>query len=130
MPAETTTRRPPATMHLLTCLLLVIVGAVSASTVQTGGGHISVQGLVIPGTDGSRVSADLYRSDTATAEHRAPLVVTPGFNQTKETVVSYALEFGPPRIRHHHGWPLQPGEFQQAACPQQGPCHQASAACR
>lgn len=130
MPAETTTRRPPATMHLLTCLLLVIVGAVSASTVQTGGGHISVQGLVIPGTDGSRVSADLYRPDTATAEHRAPLVVTPGFNQTKETVVSYALEFGPPRIRHHHGWPLQPGEFQQAACPQQGPCHRSSAACR
>lgn len=93
MPAETTTRRSPATMHLLICLLLVIVGAVGASTVQTGGGHVSVQGLVIPGTDGSRVSADLYRPDTATAEHRAPLVVvTPGFNQTKETVVSYALE--------------------------------------
>lgn len=93
MPTTSTARRSRPGVHVLVCLLLITVGAVGASAVQTNGGHISIQELTIPGRDGSSVSANLYRPRTATARHRAPLVVvTPGFNQTKESVTSYALE--------------------------------------
>ena len=93
MHSATRLRRPRSAIHVLICLLLILAGAIGASLVQTGGGHIAVQGLKIPGKDGTVVSADLFRPDTATATHKAPLiVVTPGFQRTKETQISYSLE--------------------------------------
>ena len=93
MHSATRLRRPRSAIHLLICLLLILAGAIGASLIQTGGGHIAVQGLKIPGKDGTVVSADLFRPDTATATHKAPLiVVTPGFQRTKETQISYSLE--------------------------------------
>lgn len=93
MHSATAMRRSRSAVHVLICLLLIVVGAVGSSLVQTGGGHISVQGLMIPGKDGAVASADLYRPDTATAERKAPLIiVTPGFQRTKETQISYSLE--------------------------------------
>ena len=93
MHSATAMRRSRSAVHVLICLLLIVVGAVGSSLVQTGGGHISVQGLMIPGKDGAVASADLFRPDTATAERKAPLIiVTPGFQRTKETQISYSLE--------------------------------------
>ncbi|GAE68856.1 hypothetical protein JCM18909_2021 [Cutibacterium acnes JCM 18909] len=93
MHSATWLRRSRPVIHVLICLLLILAGAVGASFIQTGGGHIAVQGLKIPGKDGAVASADLFRPDTATATHKAPLiVVTPGFQRTKETQISYSLE--------------------------------------
>lgn len=93
MHSATGLRRSRSAIHVLICLLLILAGAVGASLVQTGGGHIAVQGLKIPGKDGAVASADLFRPDTATATRKAPLIiVTPGFQRTKETQISYSLE--------------------------------------
>ena len=93
MHSATGLRQSRPVIHVLICLLLILAGAVGASLIQTGGGHIAVQGLKIPGKDGAVASADLFRPDTATATHKAPLiVVTPGFQRTKETQISYSLE--------------------------------------
>ena len=58
MHSATRLRRPRSAIHLLICLLLILAGAIGASLIQTGGGHIAVQGLKIPGKDGTVVSAD------------------------------------------------------------------------
>ena len=93
MHSATGLRRSRSAIHVLICLLLILAGAVGASLIQTGGGHIAVQGLKIPGKDGAVASADLFRPDTATATRKAPLIiVTPGFQRTKETQISYSLE--------------------------------------
>ena len=93
MHSATGLRRSRPVIHVLICLLLILAGAVGASLIQTGGGHIAVQGLKIPGKDGAVASADLFRPDTATATRKAPLIiVTPGFQRTKETQISYSLE--------------------------------------
>lgn len=90
MHSATGLRRSRSAIHVLICLLLILAGAVGASLIQTGGGHIAVQGLKIPGKDGAVASADLFRPDTATATRKAPLIiVTPGFQRTKETQISY-----------------------------------------
>ena len=89
MHSATGLRRSRPVIHVLICLLLILAGAVGASLIQTGGGHIAVQGLKIPGKDGAVASADLFRPDTATATRKAPLIiVTPGFQRTKETQIS------------------------------------------
>jgi len=78
---------------VLICLLLIIIGAVGSSLAQRDGGKVSVQGLMIPGKDGALVSADLFRPDTATEKNKAPMViVSPGFQRTKETQISYSME--------------------------------------
>ena len=58
MHSATGLRRSRAVIHVLICLLLILAGAVGASLIQTGGGHIAVQGLKIPGKDGAVASAD------------------------------------------------------------------------
>ena len=45
MHSATGLRRSRPVIHVLICLLLILAGAVGASLVQTGGGHIAVQGL-------------------------------------------------------------------------------------
>lgn len=85
--------RARSSLHVLICLLLIIIGAVGSSLAQRDGGKVSVQGLMIPGKDGTLVSADLFRPDTATEKNKAPMViVSPGFQRTKETQISYSME--------------------------------------
>lgn len=85
--------RARSSLHVLICLLLIIIGAVGSSLAQSDGGKVSVQGLMIPGKDGTLVSADLFRPDTATEKNKAPMViVSPGFQRTKETQISYSME--------------------------------------
>lgn len=85
--------RPAAATQVLLCLLLVILGAIGSDIVQTSGGNLQVESLTIPGRSGETVSADLYKPISATEKHRAPMViVTPGFQRTKETQISYSLE--------------------------------------
>lgn len=57
MHSATGLRRSRPVIHVI-CLLLILAGAVGASLIQTGGGHIAVQGLKIPGKDGAVASAD------------------------------------------------------------------------
>lgn len=85
--------RARSSLHVLICLLLIIIGAVGSSLAQSDGGKVSVQGLMIPGKDGTLVSADLFRPDTATEKNKAPMViVSSGFQRTKETQISYSME--------------------------------------
>ena len=85
--------RARSSLHVLICLLLIIIGAVGSSLAQRDGGKVNVQGLMIPGKDGALVSADLFRPDTATEKNKAPMViVSPGFQRTKETQISYSME--------------------------------------
>ena len=85
--------RARSSLHVLICLLLIITGAVGSSLAQRDGGKVNVQGLMIPGKDGALVSADLFRPDTATEKNKAPMViVSPGFQRTKETQISYSME--------------------------------------
>lgn len=85
--------RARSSLHVLICLLLIIIGAVGSNLAQRDGGKVNVQGLVIPGKDGTLVSADLFRPDTATEKNKAPMViVSPGFQRTKETQISYSME--------------------------------------
>ncbi|MEA5635592.1 MAG: CocE/NonD family hydrolase [Cutibacterium granulosum] len=85
--------RARSSLHVLICLLLIIIGAVGSSLAQRDGGKVNVQGLMIPGKDGTLVSADLFRPDTATEKNKAPMViVSPGFQRTKETQISYSME--------------------------------------
>ena len=85
--------RARSSLHVLICLLLIIIGAVGSNLAQRDGGKVNVQGLMIPGKDGALVSADLFRPDTATEKNKAPMViVSPGFQRTKETQISYSME--------------------------------------
>ena len=85
--------RARSSLHVLICLLLIIIGAVGSNLAQRDGGKVNVQGLMIPGKDGTLVSADLFRPDTATEKNKAPMViVSPGFQRTKETQISYSME--------------------------------------
>ena len=85
--------RARSSLHVLICLLLIIIGVVGSSLAQRDGGKVNVQGLMIPGKDGTLVSADLFRPDRATEKNKAPMViVSPGFQRTKETQISYSME--------------------------------------
>lgn len=79
--------------RIFICLVLIFVGAGGASAVQTGGGSIEVTGLKIAGKSGATVTADLFRPKAATEDNKAPMVVvSPGFQRTKETQISNSLE--------------------------------------
>ena len=92
-------RTAPATgvrrdvIKLLICLAMVLVGGLGSYIVQTNAGTVQVQSLKIPGPNGQVISADLYKPVTASEDHKVPMVVvTPGFQRTKETQVSNSLE--------------------------------------
>lgn len=80
-------------MKLLVCLAMVLVGGLGSFLVQTNAGTVQVQSLKIPGPNGQVISADLYKPVAASEDHKVPMVVvTPGFQRTKETQVSNSLE--------------------------------------
>lgn len=81
-------------IKLLICLAMILVGGIGSYLVQTDGGRIQVQNIKIPGPNGDVVDADVYKPLDATQKHKVPLmVVTPGFQRTKETQISNTLEF-------------------------------------
>lgn len=91
--ALTKHRRVSDGWRILICLLLIFAGAGGASAIQTSGGDIEVTGLKIAGKSGATVTADLFRPKAASADNKAPMViVSPGFQRTKETQISNSLE--------------------------------------
>lgn len=80
-------------VKFLVCLAMVLIGGLGSYIVQTNAGTLQVQTLSIPGPNGQKISADLYKPVNATEDHQVPMVVvTPGFQRTKETQVSNSLE--------------------------------------
>ncbi len=78
---------------LLLPLALILFSVILAFVVQTVGGKVAITGLTIPTQNGQYVSADLYKPKTATMDHKKPLIVlVPGFQRSKETMTSYAIE--------------------------------------
>ncbi|HVU36120.1 MAG TPA: alpha/beta hydrolase [Opitutaceae bacterium] len=78
---------------LLLSLLAILIGTVGAWWIQTDGGAVQVTGIRLPTEAGQWITADLYRPRAATAAHPVPLVVVcPGFERSKETMDSYAIE--------------------------------------
>lgn len=74
-------------------LVLILIGNIGAYTVQTDGGKIDVIDLKIPTENGQWVTADLFKPKIATEKNPVPMVVVcPGFERSKETMISYSLE--------------------------------------
>lgn len=74
-------------------LVMILIGNIGASIVQTDGGKIDIIDIKIPTSDGKWVVADLLKPKSATADNPASLVILcPGFQRTKETMTSYSLE--------------------------------------
>ncbi|HEY3288281.1 MAG TPA: alpha/beta hydrolase [Gemmatimonadaceae bacterium] len=78
---------------LLVSLALVFMGSLGAYLVKTDFGRVDVIGLTLPTQDGQWVAADIFRPLAATAKNPVPLVVVcPGFERSKESLDSYAIE--------------------------------------
>ena len=85
-------RREPSRLLLLS-LALVLAGSLGAYLVKTDLGRVDVSGFTLPTQGGQWVAADLFRPVTATDKNPAPIVVVcPGFERSKETLDSYAIE--------------------------------------
>ena len=74
-------------------LVLILVGSMGASLFKTDFGKVDVVGFKIPTQNGQWVAADLFKPTDATDKNPMPLVVVcPGFERSKETLDSYAME--------------------------------------
>jgi len=89
--ADASARRAARVLAL--CVLLVLVSSLLASLIQNSWRSVQVVELNLPTQNGQWLAADLFRPRSATAEHKAPLVVVvPGFQRSKETMANVALE--------------------------------------
>jgi dienelactone hydrolase len=78
---------------ILVSLALVLGGSAGASYFKTDGGKVEVTGVKLPTENGQWITADLFRPRIATEQNPVPLVVVcPGFERSKETLDSYAIE--------------------------------------
>jgi dienelactone hydrolase len=78
---------------LCIALALVLAGGLGAWLVKTDFGRVDVMGFTLPTQGGQWVAADLFKPVSATAATPVPLVVVcPGFERSKETLDSYAIE--------------------------------------
>ncbi len=88
---------PPAgnyTRLLTVSLLLVLLGSLLASLVQTNFGTVEVRDVRFAGSNGLMMSGLLYIPEGATAETPAPGVVAiHGYINSRETQTGYAIEF-------------------------------------
>ncbi len=83
----------PSRRLLLLSLALVVGGSAGASYFKTDGGRVEVTGFKLPTENGQWITADLFRPRAATEQNPVPLVVVcPGFERSKETLDSYAIE--------------------------------------
>ncbi|MCX5762578.1 MAG: alpha/beta hydrolase [Gemmatimonadetes bacterium] len=79
--------------QLVISLALILIGSLGAFLVKTDFGRIDVVGFTLPTQSGQWVSADLFRPVAATDKDPVPVVVlSPGFERSKETLDSYAIE--------------------------------------
>lgn len=79
--------------QLLICVLIVVLASLLASLIQSSWGRVQVLDLKFPTQNGQWLAADLFRPQSATSEHPAPLViVVPGFQRSKETMADLSLE--------------------------------------
>ena len=84
---------PHPLRSLCLALSLVLLGSAGAWWIQTQGGSVDVSGFTLPTENGQWVAADLYRPRSATASHPLPaVVICPGFERSKESLDSYAIE--------------------------------------
>ena len=100
MPQADTNLNSPSRPHSgrlwrqLGCALgLILLGNIGAFYYKTDGGRIDVMDFKLPTENGQWITADLLRPKTATDKSPAPVVIVcPGFERSKETMDSYALE--------------------------------------
>lgn len=75
-------------------LLLVLVGGLLASYIQTAGGTVKIKDVRFMGTNGTEMSALLYIPNGVTAEKPAPgIVAIHGYINSRETQDGFAIEF-------------------------------------
>jgi dienelactone hydrolase len=92
-PAPSAESRRRSLRVLVVSLALVAVGSAGAYFVKTDFGRVDVTGFTLPTQDGQWVAADIFRPIAATGKNPVPLVVVcPGFERSKETLDSYAIE--------------------------------------
>ena len=81
------------TRMLFISLALIVTGSIGAYAVKTDFGRVDVTGFTLPTQDGQWVAADIFRPLAASSKNPVPLVVVcPGFERSKETLDSYAIE--------------------------------------
>ncbi len=75
-------------------VLLVLLGGLLASAVQTAGGTIRIQDVRFTGTNGIEMSGLLYIPNGVTAETPAPgILAVHGYINSRETQDGFAIEF-------------------------------------
>jgi hypothetical protein len=91
---QPTARGPRHPLRLLgLALALIFIGDLGAWWFKTDGGKVEVTGFKLPTENGQWITADLFRPKSATAKDPVPIVVVcPGFERSKETLDSYAIE--------------------------------------
>lgn len=91
-PAAAPARRAPL-RQMIAALALILIGSAGAYAVKTDFGRVDVTGFTLPTQDGQWITADIFRPLAATSKAPVPLVVLcPGFERSKETLDSYAIE--------------------------------------
>lgn len=86
--------RDKAKMCLFVSVFVILFSAVFASCFLHDWGKIDIVSVKFPTENGQYVAADLYKPTSATEDNKAPcIVVVPGFQRTKETQTSMALEY-------------------------------------
>ena len=77
-------------ISLIVCLLSMII----SSAIQTDFGKVTVDELKVMDKDGYAISVLLYRPDSATAENKAPCIITiEGWYNNKEMQDLYSVEY-------------------------------------
>ena len=77
-------------ISLIVCLLSMII----SSAIQTDFGKVKVDELKVMDKDGYAISVLLYRPDSATAENKAPCIITiEGWYNNKEMQDLYSVEY-------------------------------------
>jgi len=85
--------KPDGKWLLAGCLLAILIASWLASGIQTSWGRVDVREIKLPTQNGQWLVADLYKPNSATEDHPAPLVVVvPGFQRSKETLSNITLE--------------------------------------
>ncbi|MGY8673929.1 MAG: alpha/beta hydrolase family protein, partial [Verrucomicrobiia bacterium] len=75
------------------CMVVIFAACLTASLVQSSGGHVDIRSLTIPTQNGQWLAADLFKPISATKTNQAPLVVViPGFQRSKEALSNISIE--------------------------------------
>ncbi len=79
---------------LTIALIMILLGSMFASMVQTNFGKVTVKDIRVSAADGSQVSALLYVPKGVDAEHKAPGVITcEGYLNSREMQTNFSIEY-------------------------------------